>query len=188
MRGPRIRRFRRRCRENVLTCTVLVISDSQGTSIEIYVKLDWNPSDLNLLVVGTASGATFVVDRRKIGGGEGIEPLHKLHQHQEPVFRVGWRPDSTVHYASGGDDCFVCIWDISQLGAQSESMGEAQESKEVIFKHCGHRGSVQDLHWNPVIPWTLASVSEDAAWVILSEPFPPLSSSTPVCRSSSRSS
>uniref|UniRef100_A0A7S4L2N7 Histone-binding protein RBBP4-like N-terminal domain-containing protein n=1 Tax=Guillardia theta TaxID=55529 RepID=A0A7S4L2N7_GUITH len=150
--------------------------------------VDWNPSDLNLLVVGTASGATFVVDRRKIGGGEGIEPLHKLHQHQEPVFRVGWRPDSTVHYASGGDDCFVCIWDISQLGAQSESMGEAQESKEVIFKHCGHRGSVQDLHWNPVIPWTLASVSEDAAWVILSEPFPPLSSSTPVCRSSSRSS
>eukprot|EP00960_Hanusia_phi_P033212 750346-Hanusia_phi.AAC.2 len=51
-------------------------------------------------------------------------------------------------------------------------MGETQEAKEVIFKHCGHRGSVQDLHWNPVIPWTLASVSEDATWVTLPPLFP----------------
>ncbi|EKX47838.1 hypothetical protein GUITHDRAFT_137213 [Guillardia theta CCMP2712] len=124
------------------------------------VEVPWQVGDDQKLLFWDARASNS-----KIGGGEGIEPLHKLHQHQEPVFRVGWRPDSTVHYASGGDDCFVCIWDISQLGAQSESMGEAQESKEVIFKHCGHRGSVQDLHWNPVIPWTLASVSEDAAWV-----------------------
>jgi len=35
---------------------------------------------------------------------------------------------------------------------------------EVIFRHAGHRGSVQDLQWNPKDPWCMASVSEDASW------------------------
>mmetsp|Transcript_2585 Transcript_2585/g.7197 ORF Transcript_2585/g.7197 Transcript_2585/m.7197 type:complete len:87 (-) Transcript_2585:99-359(-) len=26
------------------------------------------------------------------------------------------------------------------------------------------RGSVQDLQWNPYLPWVVSSVSEDAAW------------------------
>jgi hypothetical protein len=33
------------------------------------------------------------------------------------VFRVGWLPRSTTHFASGGDDSFLFLWDISRVGA-----------------------------------------------------------------------
>uniref|UniRef100_A0A7S0MQN2 Histone-binding protein RBBP4 N-terminal domain-containing protein n=1 Tax=Cryptomonas curvata TaxID=233186 RepID=A0A7S0MQN2_9CRYP len=66
-----------------------------------------------------------------------------------------------------GEDSTLLVWDISQIGAEPPQQRGGSESggpAEVILHHSGHRGSVQDLQWNPFLPWVLASVSEDAAW------------------------
>jgi len=127
--------------------------------------LDWNETDVNLLVTGTADGETFVFDRRKLQRDKGSgAALHKLHEHKDAVLRVGWLPGSTTHFASGGDDASIYVWDLSRVGKILSDAEAETGPAEIIFKHSGHRGSVQDLHWNPVDPWCMASVSEDGEW------------------------
>ena len=54
---------------------------------------------------------------------------------------------------------------VRRVGQQVIKGEEEVGPPEVIFKHGGHRGSVQDLQCNPKDPWCIASVSEDASWV-----------------------
>lgn len=133
--------------------------------------VDWNAAQDDLLVTGDANGATFVFDRRKIKGPNGeASPLHSLHHHEEGVYRVGWLPNSTKHFASGGEDSSLFVWDLSRIGtASADAMqveGHGSAPPEIICKHSGHRGSVQDLQWNPLLPWVMGSVSEDASWAM----------------------
>jgi len=132
--------------------------------------VDWNQEQLDLLVTGDANGATVVFDRRKMSGPNGeATPLYSLHYHEEGVYRVGWLPKSTKHFASGGEDSSLFIWDLDRVGApRTEPLvdGHGGGPPEVIFKHSGHRGSVQDLQWNPTLPWVMGSVSEDAGWAM----------------------
>jgi histone-binding protein RBBP4 len=96
--------------------------------------------------------------------------LHRLHEHKDAVLRVGWLPGSTTHFASGGDDAAIYIWDLGRVGKLQTEAELEWGPAEIIFKHSGHRGSVQDFHWNPEQTnagkpnWVMASVSEDGEW------------------------
>eukprot|EP00281_Chroomonas_sp_CCMP1168_P031913 CAMPEP_0206242778 /NCGR_PEP_ID=MMETSP0047_2-20121206/17240_1 /ASSEMBLY_ACC=CAM_ASM_000192 /TAXON_ID=195065 /ORGANISM="Chroomonas mesostigmatica_cf, Strain CCMP1168" /LENGTH=430 /DNA_ID=CAMNT_0053667823 /DNA_START=25 /DNA_END=1317 /DNA_ORIENTATION=+ len=144
-----------------------VLSVPKWCDVDLHC-VDWNAADENLLVTGGADGGTFVFDRRKVEGQGGkASPLHELCEHKDAVFRVGWLPQSRTHFASGGDDSLVVVWDISRVGTHTQHTSHVEEEAgppEIIFRHTGHRGSVQDLQWNPVDPWCIASVSEDASW------------------------
>mmetsp|Transcript_2585 Transcript_2585/g.7191 ORF Transcript_2585/g.7191 Transcript_2585/m.7191 type:complete len:362 (-) Transcript_2585:425-1510(-) len=103
--------------------------------------VDWNAADNNLLVTGTADGSTYILDRRQVG-----QPLRCLRGHREAVFRVGWRPGSTRHFASAGEDAHLIIWDITRGGGddnmsndQRDGSESAEVPPEIILDHAGHR-------------------------------------------------
>ncbi|KAJ1485035.1 hypothetical protein T484DRAFT_1794956, partial [Baffinella frigidus] len=113
-----------------------------------------------------------VSEHAGLGAAAQTDPAHAcrasdeargLKQHDEAVFRVGWLPQSTSHFASGGDDGFLYLWDLSRVGmhqdADAAGSGGPPEMicthadadaagngpPEIIMKHAGHRGSVQDF-------------------------------------------
>lgn len=52
---------------------------------------------------------------RQVGSERGTAaPLHALNEHQDAVYRVCWLPKSCKHFASGGEDSLVVVWDITR--------------------------------------------------------------------------
>ena len=52
---------------------------------------------------------------------------------------------STTQFASGGDDATIYVWDLSCVGKILTDAEAEWGPAEIIFKHSGHRGSVQVL-------------------------------------------
>ena len=59
-------------------------------------------------------------------------PLHRLHQHKEAVFRVGWLPQSTSHFASGGDDGFLYLWDLLRVAMHQVCITQSRPNMACI--------------------------------------------------------
>jgi histone-binding protein RBBP4 len=53
--------------------------------------------------------------------------------------------------------------DHSPASPAREPVGTARRGPTgALFKHVGHRGKIVDVHWNPLQPWTFASLSDDS--------------------------
>ncbi|KAL0415104.1 UNVERIFIED_CONTAM: WD-40 repeat-containing protein MSI4 [Sesamum latifolium] len=101
--------------------------------------VDWNPNDLNLILTGSADNTVHMYDRRKLTSGGVQSPIHIFEGHAAAV---------------------LCV----QIGNMEGGSGTGNSgSTGLFFQHAGHRDKVVDFHWNALDPWTIVSVSDDAA-------------------------
>lgn len=123
--------------------------------------VDWNSNDQNLILTGAADGQVKLYDRRNLGTNGDSTAIHTFEGHSEPVLCVQWCPDQTSVFGSCAEDNLVNVWDSAKV-VPNKSLGKGVEEEPetgLIFKHIGHRDKVVDFHWNPIDPWTIASVS-----------------------------
>lgn len=53
------------------------------------------------------------------------------------------------------------MWDLTDF--EELKQGDSSESEQnVIMNHIGHIGTVSDFDWNPLLPWTIISASDDS--------------------------
>ena len=81
--------------------------------------------------------------------------------HTGEITNVVWAPFSEHLLASSGLDRRVVVWDLSRIGDELNSEESADGPPELLFKHSGHTGRVNDFGWNPNEEWTIASVADD---------------------------
>jgi histone-binding protein RBBP4 len=119
-------------------------------------SLDFSYHDEFLLLSGSADGLVKLWDMRKL-----VRPIHDFESHVDKVLRVEWNPNNESLFASSGEDKMLYIWDCSRIGDDVVSEDHPDGPPELLFKHKGHKGRIDDLCWNPHRELGLASV--DAA-------------------------
>ncbi|KAK4481988.1 hypothetical protein RD792_012904 [Penstemon davidsonii] len=121
--------------------------------------VDWNPTDVNLILTGSADNTVRMYDRRNLtSGGVGI-PVHIFENHTAAVLCVQWSPAKASVFGSAAEDGILNIWDHAMIGKLDDD--EPNHPPGLFFRHAGHRDKVVDFHWNAADPWTIVSVSED---------------------------
>jgi len=124
--------------------------------------VDWSAFDLNSLLAGDSHGIVYLYDRRKFSAETKNCYVKAFSGHSEAVTCLEFNPITPNYFASGGEDGCVALWDTDKDHALAVN-GSAVDNCELIFKHVGHRGSIQDLNWNAESPWCIATVSEDSS-------------------------
>ncbi|KAL0441409.1 UNVERIFIED_CONTAM: WD-40 repeat-containing protein MSI4 [Sesamum radiatum] len=126
--------------------------------------VDWNPIDLNLILTGSADNTVGMYDRRKLTSGGVQSPIHIFEGHAAAVLCVQWSPMKASVFGTSAEDGILNIWDHTKIGDMEGGSGTGNSgSPGLFFQHAGHRDKVVDFHWNASDPWTIVSVSDDAA-------------------------
>jgi WD40 repeat protein len=87
--------------------------------------------------------------------------LQTMAGHDGSVTCLEWSPHADGVLATAGQDRRVIIWDIRHVGEEQTADDAEDGAPELLFMHGGHTSAVSDISWNPVVPWTLASVADD---------------------------
>lgn len=110
----------------------------------------------NLFAVGLDDSTIELFDIRN--------PQNKLHTimgHSESITALEWDPHNDGIIASGSQDRRVILWDIKKIGEEQIQEDEDDGAPELFMMHAGHTSAITDLSFNPNIPWTLATSSDD---------------------------
>ena len=116
----------------------------------------FNPVNENLFATGSADTVVGIWDIRNMK-----QKLHALQSHNDQVFKVEWAPHNESILGSCSADRRVALWDLSRIGMEQSPEDAEDGPPELLFIHGGHTSKVSDFSWNPLDPWTIASVSED---------------------------
>ena len=121
--------------------------------------VDWSSLDEHFVVTGSADSTVKLWDKRKLSGSGNACVVHTFSLHTEGITTVQWCPDQRGVFASGAEDGYLNVWDILKIGAPQTLEQQKNAPPEIMFQHAGHRTQVSDFQWNPLDPWTIASVS-----------------------------
>jgi histone-binding protein RBBP4 len=119
-------------------------------------SLSFNPYGEFLIATGSSDKTVALWDLRNLK-----QQLHSFASHTDEVIHVRWSPHHETVLASASADHRVMIWDLSRIGEQQSPQDAEDGPPELLFIHGGHTSKVSDINWNPVLPWTVASVAED---------------------------
>ncbi|KAJ4771758.1 WD-40 repeat-containing protein MSI4 [Rhynchospora pubera] len=127
--------------------------------------VDWNAHDTNLILTGSADNSVYMFDRRNLTAGQVASPIHKFEGHTAPILSIQWCPNRASVFASAAEDGILNIWDYDKVGnnKRTERAKARPAPPGLFFQHGGHRDKIVDFHWNPLEPWTIASISDDVA-------------------------
>lgn len=89
------------------------------------------------------------------------QKLHTIMGHSESITSLEWDPHNDGILASGSQDRRVILWDIKKIGEEQIQEDEDDGAPELFMMHAGHTSGITDLSFNPNIPWTLATSSDD---------------------------
>ena len=63
--------------------------------------------------------------------------VHTFTLHDEPITTVQWCPDQKGVFASGSEDGYLNIWDITRIGAAQTPEQKKAALPELLFQHAG---------------------------------------------------
>ncbi|CCH46908.1 putative WD repeat-containing protein [Wickerhamomyces ciferrii] len=110
----------------------------------------------NLFAVGLDDATIELFDIRNPS-----KKLHTIMGHSESITSLEWDPHNDGIIASGSQDRRVILWDIKKIGEEQIQEDEDDGAPELFMMHAGHTSGITDLSFNPNIPWTLATSSDD---------------------------
>jgi len=110
----------------------------------------------NLFAVGLDDSTIELFDMRNPQ-----QKLHTIMGHSESITSLEWDPHNDGIIASGSQDRRVILWDIKKIGEEQIQEDEDDGAPELFMMHAGHTSAITDLSFNPNIPWTLATSSDD---------------------------
>ncbi|KAL0341892.1 UNVERIFIED_CONTAM: Transmembrane 9 superfamily member 7 [Sesamum calycinum] len=136
---------------------------------------------ISIILTGSADNTVGMYDRRKLTSGGVQSPIHIFEGHAAAVLCVQWSPMKASVFGTSAEDGILNIWGshkgetirirmtpctifLSAIGDMEGGSGTGNSgSPGLFFQHAGHRDKVVDFHWNASDPWTIVSVSDDAA-------------------------
>eukprot|EP01066_Platyproteum_vivax_P010987 Platyproteum_vivax@DN4961_c0_g1_i2.p1 len=124
----------------------------------------------SLIATGSSDGSVCLWDARKM-----TAPFHTIAYHTGDVLGVEFMPQNPSVLASSSVDSKVCVYDLAKIEENMSPQLGRLNCPELLFVHCGHTGSVNDFHWNPLEPWVIASVADDRIfqmWKIADTVYP----------------
>lgn len=110
----------------------------------------------NLFAVGLDDSTIELFDIRNPK-----QKLHTIMGHSESITSLEWDPHNDGILASGSQDRRVILWDIKRIGEEQIQEDEDDGAPELFMMHAGHTSGITDISFNPNIPWTLATSSDD---------------------------
>lgn len=87
--------------------------------------------------------------------------LHTIMGHSDAVTTIEWDPHNDGILCSGSQDRRVILWDLKRIGEEQTQEDEDDGAPELFMMHAGHTSPITDISFNPIIPFTLATSSDD---------------------------
>ena len=128
----------------------------------------WNATKEYFILTGGSDGKICLLDTRTPGKvvEEFINPAG-MHE----VVNLQWNPHDANLFASSDTHEHMVIWSLKESiyhYKEGEKKFKYQPTPgPVFFRHCGHRSAIADFRWNPRIPWTFFSSSDEGAGGII---------------------
>lgn len=74
-------------------------------------------------------------------------------------------PFDNQYLASASDS--IIFWNLGSdysetYGEELKTSSDSDQDDCIILNHIGHIGTVSDFEWNPILPWTVISASDDS--------------------------
>ena len=114
----------------------------------------------NSFVIATKSplSSIFVFDYRKHPSQPPPEPKpdHRCLGHTAEGYGLNWSTLREGYLLSGSDDAKICLWDLSNAGAQVQA----------IQTWTGHTSVVEDVDWHKFSPHLFGSVGDDRSFCL----------------------
>ena len=148
--------------------TAVQIVDAAHRESEICC-IDWCGAPHNhLLATGGKDGSTTVWDIRMFSEScssnnsprlldDCCRNLHPL-DFEATCVQFGRLELDRPLLAASHYDGSVIIYDLSR---SSNDGNNDTGLSSMVIRHCGHTGPIEDIHWHPTQPWTMASISSE---------------------------
>lgn len=126
-------------------------------------KARYMPQNPNLIATMCADGTAMIFDRTKhpLQPTGTVNPQIELQGHTKEGYGLAWNPNKQGQLVTGSEDCTVKLWDIKEDYTKSSKVIKAART----FKH--HSAVVNDVEFHNVLPWMVASVSDDLSLQVL---------------------
>ena len=118
----------------------------------------WSVHDAHVLVTGSKDTTVKVWDRRTLSDSS-VRPMYEFDTHIDSVLCVDMNPAARGVFMTADEVGRINVFDYTKVGAEQTAEQSIAGPPQLIFQHCGHRGTVWDIAWNPYDPWTVASTS-----------------------------
>ncbi|ODV93639.1 hypothetical protein PACTADRAFT_46062, partial [Pachysolen tannophilus NRRL Y-2460] len=119
-------------------------------------SLSFSSFSKNLFALGGTDNNISLYDLRNTS-----KSLHQMIGHTGAITSIEWSPTHENIIASGSTDRRVILWDINNIGKELLADEAEDGVPELMFMHGGHTGAINDLSFNPEIPYCIASTSDD---------------------------
>lgn len=111
-------------------------------------SIDFSYDHEFLFVTGGEGGILNLWDLRKTD-----KSLSLLSNTGESILRAEWSPTTEGIFMTSGEDKKISFWDCKKIE-------EVNESNAKFFLHQGFTGVVNDICWNPCLPFSVAAVDD----------------------------
>ena len=118
----------------------------------------WSAHDAHVVVTGSKDTTVRIWDRRTLSDSS-VRPMHEFDTHIDSVMCVDMNPAARGVFMTSDEVGRINVFDYTKVGAEQTPDQSIAGPSHLIFQHCGHRGTVWDIAWNPYDPWTVASTS-----------------------------
>lgn len=135
--------------------TIPVLGKSNVSASEINC-LSFSCFSTNLFVTGGTDNNVTLFDLRLVD-----RSLHQMIGHTDSITTLEWSPLNENIILSGSSDRRCILWDLNSIGKELLADDAEDGVAELMFMHGGHTGAINDLSFDPEIPFCLASLSDD---------------------------
>mmetsp|Transcript_21658 Transcript_21658/g.52885 ORF Transcript_21658/g.52885 Transcript_21658/m.52885 type:complete len:433 (+) Transcript_21658:41-1339(+) len=142
-----------------------------GGKIDVYQRINHSgevnrarhmPQDSFIVATKTVHSDVYVFDTSKHPTKPPVDgvcrPQLRLKGHTKEGYGLSWSARNAGHIISGGEDMFVCHWDVN---ASLKSVGNGSQGVQPLGVYKSHEAVIEDVQWHTHTPQVFGSVGDD---------------------------